>query len=140
MESFLGRFASRKSSLTVVRTALMGLIGFLPTKGIAIFPNVSECSQWSDWRGRLYSGGEEEDCSIVHCWSFMHSDCRSREYTCPVCKVKNIELLPDAEPGASTVKSKEETVILSFGYQKDQNESTSQQTSASSISSHICLS
>jgi len=43
-----------------------------------------------------------------------------------VCKVKNIELLPDAEPNAEDKKPKEDEVKLSFGYQKDQTSATPQ--------------
>lgn len=53
---------------------------------------------------------------------------RSREYVCPLCKVKNIELLPDTEPSTANSKPTEAPVVLSFGYQKDQisaSESTS---------------
>jgi hypothetical protein len=63
------------------------------------------------------------------------TDSRSRDYICPVCKTKNIELLPDTEPGAATSKSTQPTVVLSFGYQKDQK-STPQNTSTSSIILH----
>jgi hypothetical protein len=55
---------------------------------------------------------------------------------CPVCKIKNIDLLPDPEPGTETAPRKDAPVILSFGYQKDQNGSTSQNnTSPEGISS-----
>jgi len=87
---------------------LMGLIGFLPTKANGAIGGVDFTP--------------EERRKIAQ---------SSREYTCPVCKIKNIELLPDAEAGASTTTSKEEPVILSFGYQKDQNEATPQNTSTS---------
>jgi hypothetical protein len=58
-----------------------------------------------------------------HCYD---ADYRSREYACPVCKMKNVELLPDPEPGTATERPKDTPVLLSFGYQKDQNGSTSQ--------------
>jgi hypothetical protein len=45
---------------------------------------------------------------------------RSREYICPVCRVRNIDLLPDVEPGLTSTKSTKTPIILSFGYQKDQ--------------------
>jgi hypothetical protein len=49
---------------------------------------------------------------------------RSREWSCPVCKVRNIELLPDREANAVETSSENKgtpTVQLSFGYQKDQS-------------------
>ena len=47
-------------------------------------------------------------------------DDRSREYVCPVCKTKNIDLLPDSEPCPKSAKATKAPVVLSFGYQKDQ--------------------
>ena len=47
-------------------------------------------------------------------------DDRSREYVCPVCKTKNIDLLPDSEPCPKSAKATKAAVVLSFGYQKDQ--------------------
>ena len=49
---------------------------------------------------------------------------RSREWSCPVCNVKNIELLPDREANAVETSSENKgspAVQLSFGYQKDQS-------------------
>jgi hypothetical protein len=57
---------------------------------------------------------------------------RSREYTCPVCKIKNIDLLPDTDPNTVAKKSKDTPVVLSFGYKKDQSKSTSRNTSTPS--------
>lgn len=54
---------------------------------------------------------------------------RSREYVCPVCKFKNIELLPDAEPGAASDEPKQDGIKLSFGYQKDQVNAAPQSSS-----------
>lgn len=48
---------------------------------------------------------------------------RSREWSCPVCKVKNIELLPDRDADAVETSSENKgtpAVQLSFGYQKEQ--------------------
>ena len=108
----------------------MGLIGFLPTKGIA-FIYVYWGSERCDRRCRFHAWGEEKYRHCVHL-TVGNPDSRSRDYVCPVCKVKNIELLPDAEPGSTNDKPKENTVVLSFGYQKDQNDSTPQNTTATS--------
>jgi hypothetical protein len=43
-----------------------------------------------------------------------------------VCKVKNIDLLPDADTGVSNAEPKDTPVFLSFGYQKDQSTEASQ--------------
>jgi hypothetical protein len=48
---------------------------------------------------------------------------------CPVCKVKNIDMLPDVVPGASD--KPREQVTLSFGYQKEENKESEGNTSNS---------
>ena len=58
---------------------------------------------------------------------------RSREYICPVCQVRNIDLLPDVEPGPTSAKSTEAPIILSFGYQKDQVNSMPQGSASTGI-------
>ena len=60
-------------------------------------------------------------------------DDRSREYICPVCRIKNIDLLPDAEPGPASTKSTEAPIVLSFGYQKDQISSMPQGSASTTI-------
>ena len=42
--------------------------------------------------------------------------CSSRDYTCPVCQAKNIELLPDTDVDTESSKAKGNPVKLSFGY------------------------
>ena len=98
--------------LMLVRTALMGLIGFLPTKANGAIGGVDYTPEERKRIAKQY----------VLLSVLGESNGRSREWTCPVCKIKNIDLLPDVEPGSSTEsKSKGEQIILSFGYQKDQN-------------------
>ena len=57
-------------------------------------------------------------------------DDRSREYICPVCRIRNIDLLPDADPGPTSTKSTEAPIVLSFGYQKDQINSMAQSSAS----------
>jgi hypothetical protein len=60
-------------------------------------------------------------------------DDRSREYICPVCQIRNIDLLPDPEPGRTSTKSTEAPIGLSFEYQKDQINPMSQGSASTNI-------
>jgi len=65
-------------------------------------------------------------------------DGRSRDYVCPMCKVKNIDLLPDPQPGLSDEKPKDAPVMLSFGYQKDQSSTPGNGTPTTGTVSFRC--
>ena len=98
----------------------MGLIGFLPTKAEGAIGGVD------------YTPEERKKIAAAYCLSQEGTDIRSRDYICPSCKVRNIELLPDAGPSSTTGKTLGTPPALSFGYRKDQNDSTPQNISAAS--------
>ena len=117
----------------------MGLIGFLPTKGISLRRCVISFLANGAIGGMDFSSAERKKIatSYLSRMAAVGSDSRSRDYICPICKVKNIELLPDADPSTETQASKDTPLKLSFGYQKDHNTSSNSASGKSRFSPEI---
>ena len=117
----------------------MGLIGFLPTKGISLRRCVISFLANGAIGGMDFSSAERKKIatSYLSRMAAVGSDSRSRDYICPICKVKNIELLPDADPSTETQASKDTPLKLSFGYQKDHNTPSNSASGKSRFSPEI---
>jgi hypothetical protein len=134
----------------------MGLIGFLPTKGMLLLSlsHVRETDGLANGaiggvdytpeerrkiakeyvpllaRTRIVSADELEMFGFK-CRGLIG---RSRDWCCAVCKVRNIDLLPDRGTPSRTNENEKDIdtttapVQLSFGYQKDQGSSSGQAT------------
>ncbi|OLL24472.1 Ubiquitin-conjugating enzyme E2 J1 [Neolecta irregularis DAH-3] len=84
-----------------VRTALLGLVGFFPSPADGAIG------------GMDLKPADRKQIALI-----------SRDYCCPQCGVKNIDLLPDNVEVSQTADQEENVNGLKFGYESDKSKTT----------------